>query len=94
LVYRTAALRDLASIATYIERESQSRAAADAFVDQLTDFCEHLAALPGLMGGDRSELRPGYRSAVYGNYVIFLRYADENRAAQPSLRHQCHPRRA
>lgn len=30
------------------------------------------------MGRDRSELRPGYRSTVYGNYVIFLRYADED----------------
>ncbi len=30
------------------------------------------------MGRARSELRPGYRSTVYGNYVIFLRYADED----------------
>jgi plasmid stabilization system protein ParE len=30
------------------------------------------------MGRARPELRPGYRSAVFGNYVIFLRYVDEN----------------
>ncbi len=78
LVYRTAALRDLTDIAAHIERESGSRAAADSFVNQITDYCENLATLPGLMGRDRSELRPGYRSTVYGNYVIFLRYADEN----------------
>jgi len=78
LVYRTAALRDLAEIAAYIESESKSRSTAQAFIDQLTEFCEHLATLPGLMGRDRSELRPGYRSTVYGNYVIFLRYADED----------------
>ena len=29
------------------------------------------------MGLDRSELRAGYRSVAIGNYVVFLRYADE-----------------
>ena len=77
LVYRAAALRDLADIAAYIERESGGRVVADDFVTRLTDYCENLATLPGLMGRDRSELRPGYRSTVFGNYVIFLRYVDE-----------------
>lgn len=77
LVYRTAALRDLADIAAYIEREAQSRTAADNFVEKITDYCEHLAGLPGLMGRPRPELRAGYRSVTFGNYVIFLRYADE-----------------
>ena len=31
-----------------------------------------------MMGRGRPELRPGYRSITYGNYVIFLRYADED----------------
>ena len=77
LVYRDAALRDLANIAAYIERESGSRAVAEAFIDKLTEYCERLAGLPGLMGWDRSELRPGYRSVTYGRYVIFLRYLDD-----------------
>jgi toxin ParE1/3/4 len=78
LVYRTAAVRDLANIAAYIERKSGSRATADAFIDKLTDHCEHLATLPGLIGRPRPELRPHFRSATFGNYVIFLRYADED----------------
>ena len=77
LVYRAAALRDLAEIAAYIERESGSREAAEAFIDKLTDYCEHIASLPAMMGRPRPELRPGYRSVTYGSYVMFLRYADE-----------------
>jgi plasmid stabilization system protein ParE len=64
LVYRAAALRDLADITTYIERESGSRAIADDFIGRLTNYCENLATLSGR---DRSELRPGYRSTVFGN---------------------------
>jgi len=77
LVYRAAARRALAEIAAYIERESQSRAVAGAFVDKLTGYCEQLAALPGLMGRQRPELGH-YRSTTFGSYVIFLRYADED----------------
>jgi plasmid stabilization system protein ParE len=76
LVYRTAALRDLAEIATFIERETGSRAAAEAFVEKITNHCEHLATLPGLLGRPRPELRPHYRSITFGSYVIFMRYAD------------------
>jgi toxin ParE1/3/4 len=64
LVYRTAALRDLANIAAYIEEREGSRAAADAFIEKLTDYCEHLATLPGVMGRRRNELRPHYRSTT------------------------------
>ena len=77
LVYRTAALRDLAEIGAYIESETGSRETAEAFIDELTDYCEHIASLPAMMGRARPELRPGYRSVTYGSYVIFLRYADE-----------------
>jgi toxin ParE1/3/4 len=77
LVYRAAALRELARIAAHIERESGSREAAEAFVDKLTAYCEHIASLPAMMGRPRPELRAGYRSVTYGSYVIFLRYADE-----------------
>lgn len=78
LVYRTNALRDLADIAAYIERESASRAAADSFIEKITGYCEHIATLPGMMGRPRPELRPDYRSITFGSYVIFLRYADED----------------
>ena len=77
LIYRAAARRDIAEIAAYIARESQSRAIADTFIDKLTDFCERLAKLPGIMGRPRPELGRDYRSTTFGSYVIFLRYGDE-----------------
>jgi toxin ParE1/3/4 len=57
LVYRAAARRDIAEIAAYIERENQSRAVAEAFIDKITSYCEHLATLPTMMGRPRPELR-------------------------------------
>jgi toxin ParE1/3/4 len=53
-----------------------SRAVAENFIDRLTDYCDNLATLPGLMGRERSELRPAIRSTTFGNYVIFMRYLD------------------
>ena len=76
VVYRAAALRDLANIATYIAKESGSLATAETFIKKLTAHCEHIASLPVLIGRPRPELRTGYRSITYGNYVIFLRYED------------------
>jgi toxin ParE1/3/4 len=78
LIYRKAARRDLAEIAAFIERESQDRAVAKAFVNKLFRYCEHLAELPGLMGRPRPELGLGYRSTTFGSYIIFLRYADKD----------------
>lgn len=77
LVFRAAALRDLAQIASYIESESGSRETAEAFVGKLIDHCEQIALRPQLMGRPRPELRADYRSLTFGNYVIFIRYADE-----------------
>ncbi len=76
LVYLTGALRDLDKIASDIERASNSAEVALAFVDKLTDYCEHLAQLPGLLGRARHELRSEYRSVIFGSYVIFFRYVD------------------
>ena len=77
LVFLAAARREIAEIAAFIERESNSRAVAESFVERLTGYCEHLADLPGLMGRPRPELGRDYRSVVFGNYVAFVRYADE-----------------
>lgn len=77
LVYRAAARRDLAQIAAQIARESGNRAVAETFLDRITAYCERLASLPGLLGRARSEFGSGFRSTVFGNYVIFLRYSDE-----------------
>ena len=76
LVYLTSALRELAKIASDIEDASQSRDVAMTFTDKLTDYCEHLAQLPGLLGRARHELRSEYRSTTFGSYVIFFRYVD------------------
>jgi toxin ParE1/3/4 len=78
LVYRAAARRAIAEIAAYIQRESKSRAIADDFIDKFADHCEHIARLPSQMGRPRPELGRDVRSTTYGNYVIFLRYADED----------------
>jgi toxin ParE1/3/4 len=78
LVYRAAARRDLAEIASYIARVSGSRTAAEGFIDKITAYFEQLTSLPGLLGRPRPEFGPDYRSVAFGNYVIFLRYADED----------------
>jgi len=76
IVYLTSALRDLAKAASDIEEASQSRNVALAFTERLTDYCEHIAQLPGLLGRSRRELRSEYRSITFGSYVIFFRYVD------------------
>ncbi len=76
IVYLTSALRDLAKIANDIATASQSLEIALTFTDKLTDYCGHLAELPGLLGRARHELRSEYRSATFGSYVIFFRYVD------------------
>jgi len=82
LVYLTSATRELARIASDLEDAGQSRSAALAFIDKLTDYCEHLARLPGLLGRARPELRPEYRSATFASYVIFFRYFDGSAPAR------------
>jgi plasmid stabilization system protein ParE len=76
LVYRAAALRDLADIADYITDDSGNREVAEAFVDKLTNHLEHIASRATKLGRSRADLRTGYRSIVYGSFVIFVRYDD------------------
>ena len=78
LVYRTAALRDLAHIATRIQRQSQSRQVANDYIEKIRNYCERLAAFHTMIGRPRAEIRPHFRSVTFGNYVIFLRYSDED----------------
>jgi toxin ParE1/3/4 len=77
LVFRAAARRALAEIAAHIARESGNHAVAENFIERLISYCERFASLPGLLGRPRPELGRTYRSVPFGNYVIFLRYADE-----------------
>ncbi len=78
LIFRAAARRELAGIAASILRESGDRIAAENVVDQLIKHCEHIAALPGLLGRARPELGRDYRSVSFGNHVILMRYADQD----------------
>jgi plasmid stabilization system protein ParE len=71
------ALDDLLSIGSYLKEASASARIADSFVERLIVRCEDLAALPGTLGRDRSELKADMRSMALGNYVIFFRYIDD-----------------
>jgi plasmid stabilization system protein ParE len=77
LVFRSAALRDLAEIASYVERES-GRETAISFTDKIVSHCERIAGLPGRIGRPRPEFGKDYRGKPFGNYVIFFRYANED----------------
>ena len=71
------ALDDLSSIGAYLKEASGSPRIAEGIVEQLVVRCENLAALPGTLGRDRSELKARIRSVAHGNYVIFFRYFDD-----------------
>jgi toxin ParE1/3/4 len=63
---------DLDDIWLHIARESGSTTIADRFVDTITDrFC--LISEHPRLGRSRTDLRPGMRSFLTGNYVILYR---------------------
>jgi len=66
---------DLVNIFTHIAEASGSLSLARGYVRRLRAHCHHLASLPGQMGRARPELIEGIRSAVFGNHVVFFRYA-------------------
>jgi len=68
---------DLAAIGDYIQFASGSRRVAARFVRELNDHCRHLGQLPGTIGRARPDLLPDIRTAPYGNYLIFFRYAGD-----------------
>jgi plasmid stabilization system protein ParE len=91
LIYRKKARRDLADITASIERESRDRAAANAFVNKLFRFCEHLGQPPGLLGRPRPEYGRDYRSVTFGSYIIFMRYVDKgSERSQMHILHVLH----
>ena len=65
--------QDLLEIWSYIARDNP--AAADRFIDLLTEKCELLAESPKI-GRRREELSPRLRSFPVGRYVIFYRIAE------------------
>jgi plasmid stabilization system protein ParE len=72
------AMADLVNVLEYVTRESGSIDMALRCVGALRRPCRGLAALPGLPGRARSELRPDIRSIAFDDipfsgYVIFFR---------------------
>jgi plasmid stabilization system protein ParE len=68
------AMTDLVNVLEYVTRESGSIDMGLRCVGALRRPCRGLAALPGLPGRARSELRPDMRSIAISGYVIFFRY--------------------
>ncbi len=64
---------DLLEIWRYIAADNES--AADRFIDLLTQRFQLLGKNP-YIGGNRDELRTGYRSFPVGQYVVFYRVAE------------------
>lgn len=67
LRYLEQAKNDLLQIKRYLARESGSNEIALRYIEKLRQECRRLAALPGMMGRARPELREGIRSVPYGN---------------------------
>ena len=74
LVYLDGARDDLKQIFAYITRESGNLSIGRGFVNTLRQQCVKLAALPGMLGTPRPELRPELRSFSVQGYVILFRY--------------------
>lgn len=74
LTYTDAATEDLQSIEWYLQDVS-GWDVATTVTDGVRAQCRKLASLPGTLGTDRSELRPGLRSTPHRNYIIFFRYS-------------------
>lgn len=78
LRYLAQAKDDLISIQRYIAQQSGSKETARQYSEQLRAQCRTIAAFPGLMGRERSELRERLRSVAHGNYVIFFLYKGDS----------------
>ncbi len=77
LRYTSAAIGNLADIASHIARASGNRAVAARFVGQIRGQCAKLASLSGTVGRHRPELRADIRSFPSKGYVIFFRYVGQ-----------------
>jgi toxin ParE1/3/4 len=64
---------DVAAALEYLDQHSAT--AADEMAEEIDRRCNLLAAQP-LIGRSRDELRPGIRSTVVGQYVLFYRVTD------------------
>ena len=72
LVYRRAAIRDLASISDYIDEMSGNIDTGAKVTSRLRNHCKKLAASPIVLGRARPELAEGLRSVPHESYLIFF----------------------
>ena len=77
LVYLASALDDLTGILEFVAQKNNSNTNSHEKTRSLRDQCARLAALPGLLGRPRPELRADIRSFPFKGYVIFFRYREE-----------------
>jgi len=77
LRFTARARENLREISDFISDESGSEDVAESFLSQLVGRCRHIAALPGMLGTPRGELRDDIRSTPHKGYVIFFRYRDD-----------------
>jgi toxin ParE1/3/4 len=76
------AMADLVNVLDGVTRESGSLDVGVQFVGALRRPCRKLAALPGLHGRVRRDLRPDVRSVAFDDlafngYVVFFRYTQD-----------------
>jgi toxin ParE1/3/4 len=76
------AVVDLVNVLESVTRDSGRIDIGMQFVGAIRRPCRRLAALPGLHGRARGDLRPDIRSiacddVAFNSYVIFFRYADD-----------------
>jgi len=79
LVLTAQAVDDLAHIHEDIVDASGHIDMADRFIDDIEAHCLRIAGLPSTLGRPRPEFGHELRSLPHGNYLIFLRYAEEDR---------------
>ena len=78
LRYTSQARASLRDLSIYLAEASGGSADARRFIAELRSKGRHLASLPGMLGRDRSELRPDLRSFAFRDRVIFFRYVGDD----------------
>ncbi len=73
LTFLPRAKADLIEIGDYIAQDNPER--ARSFVQELVKHCQTLEAFPQ-QGTARDDVRPGFRSLIFGHYVIFYHITD------------------
>lgn len=74
----THAAADFLAIVRYYDDEVADPEAGASLVDALAAKLEHLAGLRPMVGRPRDDLVPGVRSFAFDDYLLFLRYPEDD----------------